>query len=300
MGVCTQSANPPLGLASIHLKERGDGSYEQYGECDEQLGREVAGKLPLCLHRAERSKGGRLAVHVFPVAYARPLCRLLLHRPLCWPGFHEGPTPLRYSEADDRLQSLPDPSQPVGFPEGVLLLADWSVQLALPARRLLQHRGGDAGGRHDLVVFLLKVHRLPRLLLLCPEKEMGTPLHPPCCSPRHHAIHCLVGYQVRWRWAHDFLRLPQHGGARRDVLLLPDECHGSLCAKVPLVEKVSHHYAAGPVCHLLCARLPSPLHRVRLPKDLQLRHPLPRGHVLPALRKLLSANIHQEVKDGQL
>ena len=53
--VHTQSANPPVGLGSIHLKERGDGSYEQYGEHDEQLGREVAGELPLCLHRAERS-----------------------------------------------------------------------------------------------------------------------------------------------------------------------------------------------------------------------------------------------------
>merc|ERR1719233_2442932 len=95
------------------------------------------------------------------------------------------------------------------------------------------------------------------------------------------------------------LLLPEHGGARGDVLLLPDECHGPLCTKVPLVEKVPHHDAAGPVRDLLCARLPPPLHRVRLPKDLQLRHPLPRRHVLPPLRQLLQTNLHQEVKVGK-
>ena len=142
------------------------------------------------------SQGGRLAVHVLALAGAGPLRRLLLHRPLRRPGLHEGPTALRHPEAHDRLQLLPDPSQPVGFPESLLLLVDRPLQLALPTRRLLQHRGRHAGRRHDLVVLLLKVHRLPRLLLLRAAEKMEPPQHTPCGSPWHHAFHCLVGHSV--------------------------------------------------------------------------------------------------------
>merc|ERR1712012_601937 len=182
---------------------------EHYGKRD-HLDGEVAGELPLCLHRAQRSKGGRLAVHVLPLAGAGPLRRLLLHRPLRRPGLHEGPTALRHPEAHDRLQFLPDPSQPVGFPESLLLLVDRPLQLALPTCRLLQHRGRHAGRRHDLVVLLLKVHRLPRLLLLRAAEKMEPPQHTPRGSPWHHALHCLVGHSVCRGRPHHFLRVPEH------------------------------------------------------------------------------------------
>ena len=45
--------------------------------------------------------------------------------------------------------------------------------------------------------------------------------------------------QVRWRRPHNFLWLLEHGRPRGDVLLLPDERHGSLRTKVPMVEKVT-------------------------------------------------------------
>ena len=63
--------------------------------------------------------------------------------------------------------------------------------------------------------------------------------------------------------------------------------------------QVPYYYAVGPICDLLHPRFPPPFHRVRLPQDLQLCHPFPRGHVLPPLCKLLQENIHQEVKDGK-
>ena len=141
-------------------------------------------------------QGRRLAVHVLTMAGPRPLRRLLLYRPLRRAGFHEGPAALRYPEADDCIQPRTNPPLPLGFPEGLLLLADRPLQLAVPTCGLFQHGGGHAGRRHDLVVFLLKVHRLPRLILFCAAKEMGSPLHAPCCPPWHHAIHRLVGNQV--------------------------------------------------------------------------------------------------------
>merc|ERR1711899_22514 len=229
---------------------------EHYGKRDHHDG-EVAGELPLCLHRAQRSKGGRLAVHVLPLAGAGPLRRLLLHCPLRRPGFHEGPTALRHPEAHDRLQLLPDPSQPVGFPESLLLLVDRPLQLALPARRLLQHRGRHAGRRHDLVVLLLKVHRLPRLLLLRAAEKMEPPQHTPCGSPWHHAFHCLVGHKVCRGRSHHFLRVPEHGSPCGDVFLLPHERHGPGCSKIPMVEKVPNYNAIGSIRDLLHPRLSS-------------------------------------------
>merc|ERR1712203_1295675 len=44
----------------------------------------------------------------------------------------------------------------------------------------------------------------------------------------------------------------EHGGARGDVLLLPDGGHGATGAEVSLVEKVSDNNATGTVCHILC------------------------------------------------
>ena len=55
-------------------------------------------------------------------------------------------------------------------------------------------------------------------------------------------IKCLF-LKVCRRWPHNLLWVLEHGGARGDVLLLPDGGHGPTGAEVSLVEKVSELHA---------------------------------------------------------
>ena len=52
-GSCSQPTNPAVAVPACSFS-KGDGS--NHGQCDQQPGREVAGELPLRLHRTERSK----------------------------------------------------------------------------------------------------------------------------------------------------------------------------------------------------------------------------------------------------
>jgi hypothetical protein len=69
----------------------------------------------------------------------------------------------------------------------VWILAEWKIQLGLPAGGLLKLRGWPDSCQHCLVVFLLQVHRFHGLLLLCsPQEEQPTDL-PACDPPRNDA-----------------------------------------------------------------------------------------------------------------
>ena len=58
-----------------------------------------------------------------------------------------------------------------------------------------RHRWHVSSG-YDLVVLLLKIDWHYRLLVLCDEKEMGTPLQSSCLPSWNHALHFLAGHQV--------------------------------------------------------------------------------------------------------
>ena len=66
--------------------------------------------------------------------------------------------------------------------------------------------------------------------------------------------------------------------------------------------QVPHHHAAWTIHGIFHPRHIPPLHPLRLPQDLQLRHPLPRRHVFPPLPQLLPPGLSQEgqVKESGL
>merc|ERR1711874_965059 len=131
------------------------------------------------------------------------------------------------------------------------------------------HPGWVRCCRHDLVVFLLKIHRLHRLLLLLVPEEVQPPVHPPCGPPRHHALNLMVWDQVCRGRPHDLLRVPQHGSPHHHVLLLLHGQHGTQRTEISLVEKIS---------------------------DNSTTHSVPRGPILPSLRKFLHPSLHEEGK----
>ena len=209
------------------------------------------------------NQGGRLALHVLALACAWILHSLHLHRLVRRTCFHEGPPTIQHQATYDCLQPLPNSAQPVAFPKGKLLLADWSLQLALSISGLFKFWRGHVGSRYDLVVLLFKAGWHHRLLFLCAAKEMEAPLYSPCFPSWYHALHFLVRYQVSdisnrmdvsatekassinfmshqisgWR-SHYFLRVPEHGGTCGNVLLLSSHADGTLNPKVSLVEEV--------------------------------------------------------------
>ena len=142
------------------------------------------------------NQGGRLALHVLALACAWILHSLHLHRLVRRTCFHEGPPTIRHQATYDCLQPLPNSAQPVAFPKGKLLLADWSLQLALSISGLFKFWRGHVGSRYDLVVLLFKAGWHHRLLFLCAAKEMEAPLYSPCFPSWYHALHFLVRYQV--------------------------------------------------------------------------------------------------------
>ena len=146
--------------------------------------------------RSTFHQGGWLAPHGLALAGAWTLHALHLRRLVRRPCLHEASSTIWHQAAHDHLQPLPNPSQSVAVPQGELLLADWTVQLDLPACGLFKEQRWDVSSRYDLVVLLLKVDWHHWQLVLCAAKEMGTPLQSSCLPSWNHAPHFLGGHQV--------------------------------------------------------------------------------------------------------
>lgn len=97
----------------------------------------------------------------------------------------------------------------------------------------------------------------------------------------------MVRRQVHARRSFDILRLAQHLRTYYYVLVLYARSYGPTHEEVPVVEEVPYYFTDGPVRGYHGARLPTAVHRLRLPASVRLVDRHARRHVLLPFQRLL-------------
>ncbi|XP_016845632.1 uncharacterized protein LOC100115103 isoform X1 [Nasonia vitripennis] len=224
--------------------------------------------------------------------------RLSLLRPVVGTTSHGAPQALRPQAHSSHLQLLPSPPQLLAVLRRPRRCLAQTLQLEVRARRLLQLAPCAKGGERRLYLFPSQTHGTPRHGVLRSSQE-GQANHVPAHVSPHRDANDLVGscqiLSGRSRYIH---RCHQQLRPHHHVLVLHARgCRASV-AEVPLVEKVHHDAADGPILPGFHAQLPASDLRLRVSQVVARLHSSQRHILLLPLLRVLQQGLHAGATGG--